>query len=130
MKQFLCLIGRLCALWRYLKDLPRCPIEYPDYVVTKDDIGASLRRRWEYPQLWCHIPIKRRTRRRRFVEWLCKISTGHEISKTEFGYGGGGMADYHCRWCDKLIQMPLREETDKSRLDLAAMVSPAPQDGE
>jgi hypothetical protein len=34
---------------------------------------------------------------------------GHEISQTESGYGGGRWADKWCRWCDKLIKVPIEE---------------------
>ncbi len=36
--------------------------------------------------------------------------TGHEISKTEWGYGGGLFVDRNCRWCDKVIKVPKYEE--------------------
>jgi len=40
---------------------------------------------------------------------LCGMLTGHELSNTEFGYGGKGMVDRWCRWCNKLIQIPKDE---------------------
>lgn len=57
-----------------------------------------------YPQGWYRMP------RNRFLRTLCKricgILGGHEISKTEWGYGGGEYADRNCRWCDVLIRVP------------------------
>jgi len=48
---------------------------------------------------------------------------GHEHSKTEWGYGGGGMIDRNCRWCDKLIQVPMNETTVPDALkDLGGLV--------
>jgi len=44
-------------------------------------------------------------RLRRFLQWLCELA-GHELSLTEWGYGGGDVADRWCRWCDKLIVVP------------------------
>ena len=44
-----------------------------------------------------------------FRTWLCDIFVGHEISKTEWGSDGGELIDCHCRWCDKLIQIPRDE---------------------
>ena len=43
------------------------------------------------------------------IYWLCKVMIGHEISRTEKGYGGGPYEDRHCRWCDKVFQVPLGE---------------------
>lgn len=37
---------------------------------------------------------------------LCRILIGHELSETEKGYGGGITEDRHCRWCDKVFQVP------------------------
>ena len=44
------------------------------------------------------------------MEWLCGFLTGHELSETEWGYGGGNYVDRHCRWCDRHFQIPKREE--------------------
>ena len=78
--------------------------------------------RWDYPQLWYCMP--RRWARpmrdkpkqsgwgyplRWFLERLCGWLTGHEHSKTEWGYGGGNMVDHNCRWCDKMMRVPLAE---------------------
>lgn len=59
--------------------------------------------REEYPQLWWVInrfpkPIKK------VIQYLCGLG-GHELSKTEWGYGGGH-ADRWCRWCNKFVQVP------------------------
>ena len=81
--------------------------------------------RFRYPQTW-HlmpkrwIPVKnqyhpngqqklRRSYSIRILEALCGLLTGHEISETEGGYGGGGYMDRHCRWCDKIIKIPISE---------------------
>lgn len=45
----------------------------------------------------------------RFPRWLCGIVIGHELSRTEKGYGGGITEDRHCRWCDKVFQVPAGE---------------------
>ena len=39
------------------------------------------------------------------LQWCCGKITGHEPSKTEWGYGGGEYADCWCRWCNKLIKV-------------------------
>ena len=44
------------------------------------------------------------------LEWLCGKLTGHELSKTEWGYGGGKFVDRNCRWCDKVIKVPKQED--------------------
>lgn len=36
------------------------------------------------------------------LQFICGLR-GHELSKTEWGYGGGEYADRWCRWCNKLI---------------------------
>lgn len=71
-----------------------------------------------YPQLWYCIPhwIKRSKWLRRCLEAGCGLLTGHELSKTEWGYGGGKMVDHHCRWCDRLIQIPLSESPPPSKV--------------
>ena len=70
--------------------------------------------RSEYPQLWYCMPRRfiegKLTKRAAMLQWLCKRFTGHEISKTEWGYGGGKFVDRNCRWCDKVIKVPKREE--------------------
>jgi hypothetical protein len=60
---------------------------------------------WEYPQLW-YVWNKNRFYYR-FIVFLCSILTEHELSKTECEYGGGNFRDGHCRWCDKLIKVPM-----------------------
>lgn len=39
------------------------------------------------------------------IQAVCGLF-GHELSKTEWGYGGGDTADRWCRWCNKLIVVP------------------------
>lgn len=48
----------------------------------------------------------KRAKLRLFIEFLCGIFGGHELSETEWGYSGGNTADRHCRWCDKAIVVP------------------------
>lgn len=72
--------------------------------------------RWAYPQLWYCMPRYwvrdskgapvRRAKLRPILETLCGWFTGHELSKTEWGYGGGKFVDHNCRWCDKVIKVP------------------------
>ncbi|KKL23295.1 hypothetical protein LCGC14_2426800 [marine sediment metagenome] len=78
--------------------------------------------RLKYPQLWYCMPKryaynrtgeKRRTFISLFLQWLCGIFTGHELSKTEWGYGGGELLDRNCRWCDKYFSIPKNEEPTK-----------------
>lgn len=38
------------------------------------------------------------------IQFGCGIR-GHELSKTEWGYGGGEYADCWCRWCNTLIRV-------------------------
>lgn len=69
--------------------------------------------REEYPQLWdCWPKWTGRRHPRIFAVrvWLCGHLTGHEISITEWGYGGGKYVDRNCRWCDKTIRVPKAEE--------------------
>ena len=61
----------------------------------------------DYVQTWYYMP------KRKWFPWtraglqvLCGLFGGHELSKTEWGYGGGDTADRWCRWCDKLIEVP------------------------
>jgi hypothetical protein len=83
--------------------------------------------RWKYPQLWYCMPRRwvlekvkshskaglptglRRAKPRLILEHICGFLTGHEISKTEVGYGGGGFIDRNCQWCDKSIKIPKSE---------------------
>jgi len=41
----------------------------------------------------------------RVTQKICGFLCGHELSKTEWGYGGGDYADRWCRWCNKLIRV-------------------------
>ena len=66
-----------------------------------------------YFQTWNYVV---RWTRRLHVEWLrkhierlCGVITGHEASRTEWGYGGGPLCDVWCRWCNHLWQIPLDE---------------------
>lgn len=44
----------------------------------------------------------------RAAQAICGLR-GHELSKTDGGYGGGEQADRWCRWCNKLIKVPKTE---------------------
>ena len=44
----------------------------------------------------------------RSAQWFCGKITGHENSKTEWGYGGGEYADVWCRWCNKMGRVPVK----------------------
>ena len=60
-----------------------------------------------YPQTWYYMPKRRRFPwARRILQCACGIFGGHELSNTEWGYGGGDYADRWCRWCDKMIVVP------------------------
>lgn len=77
----------------------------------------------DYPQTWwlytrtfklivpVWIPLRRRLYRlgKNFWQRICGWFVGHELSETEKGYGGGPYEDRHCRWCDKVFQVPLGE---------------------
>ena len=57
-------------------------------------------------------------------QWVCGFR-GHEISKPEWGYGGGDTADVWCRWCNKYMQIPKTElqfRMDKDKRSLLSMV--------
>ncbi len=60
--------------------------------------------RQEYPQLWYYMPFNLHIAK--MLQFLCKITGGHELSKIEWGYGGLEYADRWCRWCNKVIQVP------------------------
>jgi hypothetical protein len=65
-----------------------------------------------YPQLWYCWPRwagRRNPRIFRVRTWLCGKLTGHELSRTEWGYGGGKFVNMNCRWCDKAFSIPLSE---------------------
>ena len=79
----------------------------------KNKILIWLSKNWkknqdtDYPQTWYYMPgSKRFPKIRKLLQWFCGIFGKHELSKTEWGYGGGDFADRHCRWCDKLVQVP------------------------
>lgn len=60
-----------------------------------------------YFQTWMYVSrISRRCKiAGKIIQFLCGIR-GHELSKTEWGYGGGDYADCWCRWCNKMISVP------------------------
>lgn len=119
-----------------LKFIGRLNIYYQYYFLFKIDRDNAFRC-IKYPQTWNMMPkqwketnethpngqkkmVRKHSHWMVFLEWLCGVLTGHEISKTERGYGGGKFLDYHCRWCDKLIQVPIQEQPKdaKEMLDL------------
>ncbi len=60
----------------------------------------------EYIQGWyCWPKSSKWPRLRKTISLICGVITGHEISKTEWGWGGGESIDCHCRWCDKVIEI-------------------------
>ena len=66
----------------------------------------------DYVQGWYCIGIRHGEKykySRPIAEFICKLLTGHEISKTEWGWSGGEFIDCHCRWCDKVIKIPKDE---------------------
>ena len=85
--------------------------------------------RFRYPQTWWLMPkrwkkskiefhknghpILKRRQPRIILEHICKFLTGHELSKTEWGYGGGKFLHRNCRWCDKFFEVPKDEEPTK-----------------
>lgn len=58
-----------------------------------------------YPQTW-HMVVKRSRLSRAVLVWLCGFFTGHELSETEWDYGGGPTVNRNCRWCDKCFAVP------------------------
>src|SRR5208283_2278439 len=59
---------------------------------------------------------------RPLVQWACGLVSGHEPSRTEWGYGGGKFVDRNCRWCDHRIKVPIQEDPPPNDLleDLAS----------
>ena len=77
-------------------------------------------RRLQYPQLWYCMPFKGNSLGRKAIEKICGFLTGHEISKTEWGYGGGKFVTRNCRWCDKIILIPKeKEEVPYNLMDMS-----------
>jgi len=66
----------------------------------------------DYIQGWYCIGVRHGPKyrfRRPLIESACEFITGHEISDTEWGWGGGERVDCHCRWCDKVFTVPVTE---------------------
>ena len=64
----------------------------------------------DYFQTWQYVSKIRRIKfigkfLSKTIQFICGLR-GHELSKTEWGYGGGDTADCWCRWCNKLIEVP------------------------
>ena len=49
----------------------------------------------------------------RATKWLCGKLSGHQPSKTEWGYGGGDHGDVWCRWCNQIGQIPRSSLADR-----------------
>ncbi len=64
---------------------------------------------WLYYKVFWWLPRPMRFWGDRLWQRFCGRFVGHEISRTEKGYGGGPYEDRHCRWCDKVFQVPLGE---------------------
>jgi hypothetical protein len=59
---------------------------------------------WSYVAKIRRIPLIGRLLSK-ILQSVCGVF-GHELSKTEWGYGGGDTCDRWCRWCNKLIIVP------------------------
>jgi hypothetical protein len=57
-----------------------------------------------YFQTWPYVARIKPRWIAKTVQFLCGIF-GHEISKTEWSYGGGNTVDVWCRWCNKLMSI-------------------------
>ena len=77
----------------------------------KNRLLIKLSKNWyknkgkDYSQTWYYMPKKFRNLRK-IIQCICGLWDGHELSNTEWGYGGGQYADRWCRWCDKRIKVP------------------------
>jgi len=80
--------------------------------------------RKKYPQLWWYNSrlYQKNKSMALLWRWLCEKILGHELSNTEHGSGGGRYVDHWCRWCNKLIEIPIEEsiwaEDNKDMLNL------------
>jgi len=73
------------------------------------------RQTWPYvSRLWCRGRVGRRLAEG--LQGICGILTGHEQSRTELGYGGGGVFDVYCRWCNFRWQIPVAEHPSGQHL--------------
>lgn len=70
-----------------------------------DEMNNDYFQTWTYVSKLKRIGFKRTVK---IIQFFCGVR-GHELSKTEWGYGGGDYADRWCRWCNKLIQVPKEE---------------------
>lgn len=103
-------------IW-YARNLSRKRDKYKnsDYVQTWN----LMPRRWIECKNEFYPNGQRKLKRakfRLFLEWLCEIFIGHELSETERGYSGGGHIDHSCRWCDKTIPIPIEESPSAHHL--------------
>lgn len=86
------------------------PEKYSDYPQTMYLATRFCRRLWPFEK-----PM------RRLLWWLCDLLIGHEVSETDWGYGGG-WCDHWCRWCDKMFQLPPRENPSPIFKELRPLV--------
>ncbi len=61
----------------------------------------------DYSQTWYYVPHWKPMKS--FLQGLCWLICRHEKSDTEWGYGGGEYVDNWCRWCNKVIKVPISE---------------------
>ena len=78
-----------------------------------------------YRQTWVYIArIERKwPRLAALAKALCR-RRGHEWSKTEWGWDGGGRLDVWCRWCNAFARIPMEEmpESGQKAFNLRAAV--------
>lgn len=85
------------------------------------NLAISLVPNDEYPQTWHLVARLRVVWLIRFTQLLCGWLIGHELSETEWCYGGGGYVDRNCRWCDKVFRVP-KETIQESHPDSYGMI--------
>jgi len=61
----------------------------------------------DYPQTWCYMPHWKILKLP--IQWFCGVTCKHELSETEWGFGGGDNVDCWCRWCNKMLSIPITE---------------------
>jgi hypothetical protein len=78
--------------------------------------GLKKNKDKDYVQTWYYMPKRKWFPwTRRLLQFFCGIIGGHELSKTEWGYGGGEYADAWCRWCDQMFEVPKESVYFKSK---------------
>lgn len=65
------------------------------------------------PGLWIIQHLSRMYKHKSRIAWwqsICEKKIGHDVTYGDTGWSvGSDMLDCHCRWCDKIVQMPIRE---------------------